>query len=421
MGEAILLAAGGDPIENIGGHVGYVRAHARALIRIGFEPHLFCVSRHADTVETQFGIVHRIRSPWQLRQARAALGFRLHLMWLHAPLIERDMRRFILRRPGSHLIHGFGVWGCAGVRICRKLSRIGRQVIPIVSAYTTLQHEFRAKLRGVGRVHGALQTFHAWSDLAAITWMVTPYERIAYTRSHFTIVNYDSVRRLLQEIWGGGIPFRKLPYSSESAFLHEHFRDDGRVPDVIGSLRPPNAPLIVAVSRHDPRKGLDVLLHALAELRAAEVPFRACLVSGGLLLDAHRRLAARLDLESTTAIVGVVPDPLLYLRHADVFALPSLQEASGSLALIEALQAGVAVVTSNIDGIPEDVVDGESALLVRPGDPGTLATALKSLLTDPGLRERLAEGGRATFESRFSADVFTSALRQTYAELGVTP
>ena len=112
-----------------------------------------------------------------------------------------------------------------------------------------------------------------------------------------------------------------------------------------------------------------------------------------------------------TVIPGWVPDPFPYLRAADVFVLPSLQEGSGALALLEALQAGCAVVASDIDGVPEDVVHGENGLLVPPGDATALGRMLETVLVDAGLRARLAKGARATFETRFSADVFAAAIQ----------
>ena len=67
-------------------------------------------------------------------------------------------------------------------------------------------------------------------------------------------------------------------------------------------------------------------------------------------------MAEQLRLGDRVVIEGWVPDPRPYLREAGIYVLPSLQEGSGSVSLIEALQAGVAVVASNIDGIPEDVI-----------------------------------------------------------------
>jgi glycosyltransferase involved in cell wall biosynthesis len=148
------------------------------------------------------------------------------------------------------------------------------------------------------------------------------------------------------------------------------------------------------------------------------VRFRACLVGHGPLLEPHRRLARQLRLDDIVAITGWVFDPFAYLRHADVFVLPSFQEGSGSLSLIEALQAGLPVVASNIDGIPEDVTDGDSALLVEPGNIDQLSQALALALTDAGLRGRLQRRAREIFIEKFSAEAFTDALGDLYAEWG---
>jgi len=177
--------------------------------------------------------------------------------------------------------------------------------------------------------------------------------------------------------------------------------------------------LIVCVSRHDARKGVDVLLRALGRLRAAGIPFRACLLGRGELIGAHRRLAVRLGLERCVAITGQVPDVRPYLRLADVYVLPSLSESSGSVSLLEACQAGAAIVASSCDGIPEDVTDGDSGLLVAPGDEVVLMGAIARLLGDEPLRRQLGGRARALYESRFSARRFTAALAGLYAELGV--
>jgi glycosyltransferase involved in cell wall biosynthesis len=151
------------------------------------------------------------------------------------------------------------------------------------------------------------------------------------------------------------------------------------------------------------------------------VRFRACLTSGGELLCEHRRLVERLGIADVTAITGWVNDPYDYLQHADIFVLPSLQEASGALSLLEAMQAGLPVVASRIDGIPEDVIDGESALLTPPGDVAALRRALERLTGDPALRARLGGRGREIFDQRFSAESFTRALGSVYSELGFDP
>ncbi len=89
--------------------------------------------------------------------------------------------------------------------------------------------------------------------------------------------------------------------------------------------------------------------------------------------------------------------------------------------MLEALQAGTAVIASRCDGIPEDVVDERDALLVAPGDVSALQAALARLLGDAGLRARLAAQAHQAFEERFSGAGLVAALIDTYASLGFSP
>jgi len=415
VGDVIAFVLGSDPVTSVGGAVSYARVHARAALRAGFEPHLFCLSRRQDTEVAEFGTVHRTATSLTLQKPRYVLSFRNKLIWIYERLHAARLEAFTARTGRAPaVIHAFNEWGGAGVRVSRRLAARGIPVAPVVSAYTPLRHEFAAKLRSVTRAHGPRIWLACALDLLAIRVLIEPFERRAYQGNRLVLVNYDSVRRLLVAMAGEGLKIRKMPYAPETAF-----RDDGPppVPPEIAALEPRDAPLLVAVSRQDPRKGLDVLLRALARLRAARVRFRACLVGGGALLEPHRRLARQLGLGPETLLPGFVADPYAYLCAADVFALPSLQEASGSLSLLEALQAGAAVVASNIDGIPEDVEDGRSALLTPPGDDQALAGALGRLVQDPLLRRTLATRGRAVFDARFSAAALTSALGDLYGEL----
>jgi glycosyltransferase involved in cell wall biosynthesis len=291
----------------------------------------------------------------------------------------------------------------------------------VVSSYTTYEAESRAKVSGLLAAHGPSARLRYRLEHAWIRLVVERYERRGYTGSALVLFNYESVRRLLLAKYPLAPRCLKVPYTAESAFVHEDPGPAPETPPPIAALAPSDAPLVVAVSRHEPNKGIPVLLSALARLRARGVPFRACLVGGGPLLEAHRRLAARLGLGTGVIIAGLVPDPHPYLRHADVYVLPSLHEQSGSLALIEALQVGLPVVASRCDGIPEDLADQETALLVSPGDDVELAAGLERLCGDPELRRALGRRARAAFELRFSPEALAAALSRVYGLLGVTP
>lgn len=422
MAKEIVFIAGKDPLVEIGGHSSYVRAHARAAMRLGFEPHLFCVSDKTEVVQSDFGFVHRVATPFR--------PFRPLMTPFHSPLMSVKADRFLATRDDPILIHSFGIGGYAGLTVARKLWRRGRKVNLIANAYTTVEHEARGKLNGVNRNHGFSRRFQHWVEYVWTIACLNRYERRLYSDSQLVITNYASVQRLVGARYGASVSMRQTPYASEMAFLRDQTErpEESTVdlpaglptglPTELEALKPAGAPLLVAVSRQDPRKGIDVLLRALAELQSRGVAFRACLVGGGLLLEAHQRLAERLGLGESVLLTGRVPDSYCYLRHADIFVLPSLQEGSGSVSLIEALQAGVAVVASNLDGIPEDVADGDSALLVPPGDATALSHALGRALTDAELRGRLRRRARETFVEKFSAEAFTAALRTVYAELG---
>ena len=226
-------------------------------------------------------------------------------------------------------------------------------------------------------------------------------------------LNYASVRELVQTEFGLRDDLRMLPYTSEFAFRDSDSHRHPAMPEAILGLP---RPLIVSVSRHDPRKGLHILLQALSRLRATGVSFSACLVSGGALFEAHRQLVTRLRLGDVVTTPGWVPDPYPFLRHADIFVLPSVEEGSGSVALLEALELGLPVVASRLDGIPEDVEDGESGVLVEPGDIGALTEGLQRVLSDDALRQKLASNARHTFEARFSPEAMTHALGALYEE-----
>lgn len=364
------------------------------------------MATEAAVVETPFGIVHRVAS--------RARPFRQLVGGAHAPFLAAGIEAFLAGARGPRVVHAFGVWGCAAVLAERKLARSGVEAVPIVSSYTTYEAESRSKARGAALGYGpATRAYYALENVF-IRGVSDRAEGRGYRGARAVLVNYESVRRLVAARWGRGVAVRVVPYAAEGAFVSPGVPGGPRPPD----LPPGAAPLLVAVSRHDPRKGVDVLLHALAHLKERGVPFRACLAGEGRLLESNRRLAARLGLGPEISLPGLVPDVFPYLANAEVFVLPSREEQSGSLSLLEALQAGLPVVASACDGIPEDVTDGKDALLVPPGDALALAAALERLIGDASLRARLSRAARATFEARFSADHVTDALAKVWSEFG---
>ncbi len=412
MAQPIIVIAGKDPTASHGGTESYLRAYGRAAIKAGYHPHFFCAGPRAAVGETEFGTVHCARSPFR--------PYRGLMLAFHQRFILDCVARFAVPDRAPYLVHSFGPWGGVGTAVGERLERRGIETVRVVTAFTTYRHETVAKVRGMGAGYPLALRLQHWLELNWVRLTVDRAERRGLQAARTVFVNYDSVQAIIEAQYGSGIRFAKMTYSSEAAFLRRDTPRSAR-PETIATLRPRDAPLLVSVSRHDGRKGLNVLLHALAELRRHGAAFRACLVGGGPLLAAHRRLAEQLGLAESVAITGWVDDSYAYLEHADVFVLPSLEEGSGSVSLLEAMQAGAAPVLSRVDGIPEDVRDGESALLVEPSDAALLASALARLLSDAPLRQRMARAAHECFIGRFSAEAFVADLRMNYERLGFPP
>lgn len=162
--------------------------------------------------------------------------------------------------------------------------------------------------------------------------------------------------------------------------------------------------LIGILGRVDPEKGVDVVMRAVALLDGRRA--RLAVVGGPLASPAHqeemRRLGASL-LGDRVRFVPPRPDVPAVLRALDVLVNASVAEPFG-MTLVEAQACGVPVVATNSGGAPEIVSHERTGLLVAPGEPRELSTALARLLRDAELRSRLAAAGRRQVEERFSLD-----------------
>jgi len=181
---------------------------------------------------------------------------------------------------------------------------------------------------------------------------------------------------------------------------------------------------LLAVARAMPKKGLDILLEALARL-PAELAWRLDHVGSGPLLDELRTLAERLGIARTIAWHGGQPQPRVIelMQTADLFALPARIAADGDRdglpnVLLEAMATGLPVVSTPVSAIPEAVEDGRTGLLVPPDDPPALAAAIERLARDPRLRQHLGTAGREAVLARFTDE---AGLDRLAARLGAPP
>jgi glycosyltransferase involved in cell wall biosynthesis len=176
-------------------------------------------------------------------------------------------------------------------------------------------------------------------------------------------------------------------------------------------------PLILSVGQLKYKKGFHHLLDACRILVDRGLSFDCQIVGEGPLGSELTARVAELDLGSRVRLLGALPHETLVERYreASIFALPCVTGPDGDRdgipnVILEAMAMGLPVVSTRHSGIPEAVEDGRTGMLVPPGDPGSIATAIARLLEDPSLRERLGARGRERVREVFDIDANARAL-----------
>jgi glycosyltransferase involved in cell wall biosynthesis len=105
------------------------------------------------------------------------------------------------------------------------------------------------------------------------------------------------------------------------------------------------------------------------------------------------------------------------LHQADVFVQPSIWGEPFPLSVIEAMAAGLPVVSSSVGGLPESVIDGETGLLVEPDNPEALANGMLKLIENKELPRRMGDVGAARAKEHFSWEAVVVSLNSLYRAL----
>ena len=174
---------------------------------------------------------------------------------------------------------------------------------------------------------------------------------------------------------------------------------------------------LLFLGRLGARKGALDLIEAMARIRES-FPTARLWMGGDGDVEGGRRRAATLGLAGQVELLGWVrgAEKQVLLEKATVYVLPSYNEGL-PMSVLEAMSAGLPVVSTPVGGIPEAVTDGVEGYLVQPGDIDRLSECLARLLGDADLRRRMGEAGRRKVERLFSADVVIPQFEDVYAEL----
>lgn len=187
-------------------------------------------------------------------------------------------------------------------------------------------------------------------------------------------------------------------------------------------------PQIVSVGRCIEKKGYADLIDACAILRKKGYEFECAILGGGPLEDSLRARVAELGVGDRVRLLGPCPqdDVRSRLAAATIFVLACATEPDGGMdtlptVIVEAMAAGLPVVSTRLAAVPEMVGHGVTGLLVDEKQPERLASAIAELLRNPALAERYGQAGKLAAAARFSSEPTVASLRALLARVASDP
>lgn len=172
------------------------------------------------------------------------------------------------------------------------------------------------------------------------------------------------------------------------------------------------------VSRLSFEKGIDIMISALPMIIQSYPDIKLLIVGDGREKNELLKLAQKLDVAHAITWAGLQPrDKLIdYYSQMDLVVIPSRFEGFG-LTAIEAMNFGVPVVASAVDGLKEVIEDGESGMLFPVEDSETLSSTILKLMKDDTLRKTIVLTGKKRVEEKFSYDIYKERINELYSVL----
>jgi glycosyltransferase involved in cell wall biosynthesis len=299
--------------------------------------------------------------------------------------------------------------------VCRRLARERRYDVVhyffgLPTGLLSLVTPGLGRLPGVVSLRGSdVPGYDASSPLLRLAHaLLLPLTRRVWRRADAVVANSLSLREQALRACPG-LAIGMIPNGIDT----ESFKPADPAARAARAGRPPVR--LLSVARLIPRKGLDHLLDAMAQLRDERVDLT--LQGCGRDAERLRRQACELGLEGRVHFAGFKERALLpaVYAQADVFVLPSLSE-SCAMALLEAMACGLPAVVTDVGGMAEHVEQEANGLRVPAAEPRALAEALRRLVRDPELRRAMGERNAERIRAGYSWDAVAARYLDVYAE-----
>jgi glycosyltransferase involved in cell wall biosynthesis len=175
--------------------------------------------------------------------------------------------------------------------------------------------------------------------------------------------------------------------------------------------------IVVSVGSLVENKGHQILIDAMRMLVPEYPALKLLIVGDGSLRSGLEEQVGRFQLSGQIKFTGVVKDIHPVLALSDIFSLPTRYREGLPMAVLEAMQHGLPIISTLIGGIPEAVEHRRSGLLVPPSDARALQAAIAKLAADGNLRRAMGEAGRKIYEQRFKAEKMVSQIEALYRSI----
>ncbi len=224
-----------------------------------------------------------------------------------------------------------------------------------------------------------------------------------------------------------------LGYKSNGQVIYQGYDQDtfGKLPRT-GHARaqlgiPHEAPLVTAIGRMVPFKGMEILAAAANDILATHPTAHLILAGDGPCRPEVLRIADASPHRNRIHLPGKMPRDRVAqtLADSDIFVMPSIIDSRGrtetlGVAALEAMASNVPVVASQVGGLTETITHNQTGLLVPPTNPPALAAAINQMLDDAPLRTRVATAARARAERDFAWPALAAQVAAVYRELTTT-
>ena len=321
------------------------------------------------------------------------------------PNVELDE---VARRQGieSHLIPCSGQMDrSVGAKIRALVAAVGADVVHAHGYKADIYCYFALRGEHVARV----STCHTWYDN---DWRVTLYGRI----DRWVLRSFDGVVAVSEEVkrqlLAAHVAARKVSLIRNGIDLRPFVSAAPTLRAALEPLQPPRR-IVGLIGRLSREKGVDIFVQAAAMVLQTMPEIQFVVVGDGEDREALRALIESLGVQEKVRLMGPRSDMPGVYASLDVMVSASRQEGL-PMAILEGLASGCALIATPVGAVPSVVRDGDTGVMVPPGEPTLLAAAMVRLLQDDGLRRALGAAGRRVIAEEFSAARMATEYLRVY-------